>query len=95
MTGPAPHYKLMGIDVSPYTMKVLSYLKYKGVSWEWFPRNLRTEKIFRQHAQVQLIPMLFLSDGSPMQDSTPIIEYLEAEHPDPSIYPQISGQSKN
>lgn len=83
----APHYKLMGIDVSPYTMKVLSYLKYKGVSWEWFPRNLRTEKIFRQHAQVQLIPMLFLPDGSTMQDSTPIIEYLEAEHPEPSIYP--------
>ena len=49
MTELAPHYKLMGIDVSPYSMKVLAYLKYKGVSWEWLPRNLRTEKIFQQH----------------------------------------------
>ena len=81
------HYKLMGMEVSPYTMKVLSYLKYKDISWEWFPRNMRTEKTFQQNAKVQLIPMLFLTDGSAMQDSTPIIEYLEAEHPDPSIYP--------
>ena len=77
----------MGMDVSPYTMKVHAYLTYKGVFWEWLPRNLRTEKIFRQHAQVQLIPILFLADGSSMQDSTPIIEYLEAKHPDPAIYP--------
>jgi len=37
---------------------------------------------------VQLIPLLFFPNGDTMQDSTPILERLDAEYPEPSMHPQ-------
>jgi glutathione S-transferase len=34
-----------------------------------------------------LIPLVVTPDGRGLQDSTPIIEYFEAQHPEPSIHP--------
>jgi glutathione S-transferase len=50
-------------------------------------RGLKQEKLFQAHATVQLIPLLFLPDGTSMQDSTPILEHLEERYPEPSIHP--------
>lgn len=81
-------YKLLGLDISPYTMKVKAYLIFKEISFEWAPRNRKNEKLFQANARVQLIPMVFRPDGSAMQDSTLIMEEIEAHHPAPSMYPQ-------
>ena len=80
-------YRLMGLNISPYTMKVLSYFRFKGLDFEWITRSMKNEKLFQKHAKVQLIPLLFFPDGETMQDSTPMIERLEQAHPEPSIYP--------
>ena len=50
-------------------------------------RCLRNEKLFQAHAKVQLIPLVFLPDGSACPASTPILESLESSHPDPSFHP--------
>lgn len=84
----ASQFRLMGLEPSPYTMKVESFLKFKGVPYEWVSRNLKNEKLFQKHAKVQLIPLLFFPSGETMQDSTPIIERLEKEYPKPSIHPE-------
>jgi glutathione S-transferase len=84
----APRFRLMGLEPSPYTMKVQSLLKYKNIPFDWVSRNLRAEKEFQRHAKVQLIPLLFFPNGETMQDSTPILERLEADYPEPSIHPQ-------
>ena len=81
-------YRLMGLNISPYTMKVLSYLKFKGLDFEWITRSMKNEKLFQKHAKVQLIPLLFFPNGETMQDSTPMIERLEDAHRDPSIHPE-------
>ncbi|WP_300529431.1 glutathione S-transferase family protein [Maricaulis sp.] len=81
------NYRLMGLEASPYTMKVDAYLKYKGLPYEWVIRNLKNEKLFQTHAKVQLIPLLFFPSGETMQDSTLIIERLEREEDGPSIHP--------
>lgn len=81
-------FRLMGLEASPYTMKVAAYLDFKSIPYEWISRNLKTEKLFQAHAKVQLIPLLFLPDGTTMQDSTPIIEHLETVRPEPSIHPE-------
>ncbi len=79
--------RLIGLEMSPYSVKVRSYLRYKQIPFEWIDRSRDNEALFQKHARVQLIPLVLFSDDDAMQDSTPIIERLEAEHPDPSIHP--------
>lgn len=74
--------------MSPYSLKVRSYLRYKGIPFEWIDRSRKNEALFQKHARVQLIPLVLFSDDDSMQDSTPILERLEGEHPTPSIYPK-------
>jgi glutathione S-transferase len=79
-------YRLLGRPESGYTVKVRSALRYKGVAHSWLDR-FANNKLYQQHAKVQLIPLLFLPDGTSMQDSTPILELLEERYPEPSLHP--------
>ena len=80
-------YRLIGRPESGYSVKVRSALRYKGVDFAWLDR-FRERKLYQQHATVQLIPLVLLPDGAPMQDSTPILEHLEARHASPSFHPE-------
>ena len=80
--------RLIGLDMSPYSLKVRSYLRYKRIPFEWINRDRKNEALFQRHARIQLIPLVLFSDDEAMQDSTPIIERLEAENPEPSIHPE-------
>ncbi|MBW2242867.1 MAG: glutathione S-transferase N-terminal domain-containing protein, partial [Deltaproteobacteria bacterium] len=80
--------RVIGLLMSPYSLKVRAYLRYKAIPFVWIDRNRRNEKLFQRHARVQLIPLVLFPDGEAMQDSTPIIERLEEEHPEPSIHPE-------
>ena len=82
-----PMYRLFGMELSPYSIKVRSYLRYKGIPHEWIIRSTATQAEFDRHARLPLVPLLLAPDGSAMQDSTPIIEALEQRHPTPSIHP--------
>lgn len=88
MSASGERFELMGIEPSPYTVKVQSYLRFKDIPFDWVTRNLKTEKRFQRHARVQLIPMLFFPGGEAMQDSTLIMERLEGAFPDPSMHPE-------
>ena len=81
-----PAYRLIGRPESGYSVKVRSALLYKNIGFEWLDR-FRHGKLYREHAKVPLIPLVLLPDGTPMQDSTPILEHLEAHHADPSLHP--------
>lgn len=89
--GDGQHYVIMGRVESGYSMKVRSAMRYKGIAHEWIDRRLKNEKLFQKHAKVQLIPLVFLPDGSSLQDSTPILERLESDHPSPSFHPSEPG----
>ena len=88
MSEKTPGFRLMGLEPSPYTMKVDSFLKFKSIPYQWVSRNLKAETEYQAHAKVQLIPLLFLPNGDTMQDSTPILERLDAEYPRPTIHPE-------
>ncbi|MEO0550777.1 MAG: glutathione S-transferase family protein [Pseudomonadota bacterium] len=87
MSESAPRFRLMGLEPSPYTMKVESFLKFKGIPYDWVSRTMKSEKEFQENAQVQLIPLLFFPNGETMQDSTPILERLNKEYPEPGMHP--------
>jgi len=84
MTAP---FRLYGAELSPYSVKVRAYLKYKGVDFEWLPRTNARQEEFQRYAKLPLIPVLVDADENALQDSTPIIEKLEAELAGPSILP--------
>lgn len=88
MSETAPAFRLMGLEPSPYTVKVASFFKFKNIPYTWVSRSLKAEKEFQKHAKVQLIPLLFFPSGETMQDSTPILERLEKDYPEPAIHPE-------
>jgi len=81
------HYRIFGNEMSPYSVKVRSYFRYKQLPHEWIVRNASVEEEFSRYAKLPLIPLVVTPEGKGLQDSTPIIEHFEAQHPDPSIHP--------
>jgi hypothetical protein len=69
-------------------MKELSAMRFKGVPHRWKSRCLRTNKLFKQHGEVQSIPLVFRPDGSVKPDSPPIREEVEEAYPTPSLHPE-------
>jgi len=80
------HYQLIGAEESPYSVKVRAALRYKSLPYQWLTR-MQAAELFQKHARLPLIPLLVTPDGKGIQDSTPILETLEAQHPEPSIHP--------
>jgi glutathione S-transferase len=80
-------YRIFGSELSPYSIKVRSYFRYKGIPHEWIVRSADNEEEFRRHAKLPLVPLVVAEDGTAWQDSTPIIEHFEALYPEPSIHP--------
>src|SRR5882672_47272 len=83
----ADTYRIYGSELSPYSIKVRSYFRYKRIPHEWLLRSAATEAEFQRHAKLPLIPLVLAPDGAALQDSTPIIERLEGVHPDPALQP--------
>lgn len=80
-------FRLYGAELSPYSIKVRSYLRFKGVAFDWLPRTQARQEEFARYAKLPLIPVLVDAENSAMQDSTPIVEALEQQLPEPTIIP--------
>ncbi|HTO41012.1 MAG TPA: glutathione S-transferase family protein [Rhizomicrobium sp.] len=84
MTG---SYRLFGSEMSPYSIKVRSYFRYKNIPHEWIARSPATESAYKKYARLPIVPTVVTPQDEAMQDSTPIIEALDARYPSPSIHP--------
>ena len=80
-------YRIHGIELSPYSVKVRSYFRYKGLPHRWIPRSLDAEGEYQKYVKLPLVPLVVTPDNKGVQDSTPIIEYVEGTNPKPSIHP--------
>jgi len=80
-------YRIFGVEVSPYSVKVRSYFRYKAIPHQWIVRSMETQPEYQKYARLPIVPLVVTPDGEGIQDSTPIIERFEAEHREPSIHP--------
>lgn len=80
-------FRLYGAELSPYSVKVRSYLRFKGVEFEWLQRTNARQDEFARFAKLPLVPVLVDADDNAMQDSTPMIEAIEGQYAEPSITP--------
>ncbi len=81
------HYRVFGAEVSPYSVKVRSYFRYKQIPHEWIVRDPASAAEYQKYAKLPIIPLVVSPDGEAAQDSTPIIEQLEQRFPEPSVHP--------
>ena len=54
---PAP-YRIFGIELSPYSVKVRSYFRYKGIPHEWVVRHMGNMEEFQKFAKLPLVPLV-------------------------------------
>lgn len=80
-------YRLFGAETSPYSRKVESCLKFKGVDFETVSRSRANEEEFKSYAKVASVPLLVSGDKALGQDSTVLLATLEKQHPKPTILP--------
>ncbi len=81
-----PH-RIFGGEMSPYSVKVRSYFRYKGIPHRWIVRNMESQAEYGKYAKIPIVPLVVTPADEGIQDSTPIIERIETEHPAPSIHP--------
>ena len=80
-------YRIYGSELSPYSVKVRSFFRYKNLNHEWIPRSPAIQAEFQKYAKLPLVPLVVTPEGEGIQDSTPILERFEASHPEPSVTP--------
>lgn len=82
-----PH-QLLGAEVSLYTGKVRAYMRFKQLPFE---EVAATREVYRDvivpRTGVRFIPVLLSDDDVAVQDSTAIIDFLEARTPEPAVHP--------
>ena len=76
-----------GLAMSPFVRKLLAYLAEKGLESELKPAGLGSGgPEFKVASPFGKVPALVDGDYS-LSDSTAIIAYLEAKHPEPALIP--------
>ena len=80
-------YRIFGAEMSPYSVKVRAYFRYKGIPHQWLSRRANEDE-FQKYARLPIVPLVVTPDGTGIQDSTPIMEKLDADFPEPSIHPE-------
>jgi hypothetical protein len=56
-------YRIFGAELSPYSVKVRSYFRYKAIPHQWIERNSSNISEFQKHAKLPLIPLVIRPDG--------------------------------
>jgi glutathione S-transferase len=80
-------YRVFGAEMSPYSVKVRAYFRYKAIPHQWILRNAKSEPEYRKYAKLPIIPLVVTPQDVGIQDSTPIIDKMEMAFPQPSIHP--------
>jgi glutathione S-transferase len=84
------HY---GWPISHFSAKTRSYLTFKGVEFDdCYPTGLRLLFVIQRAVGRVVMPTVRMPNGQWLQDSSAIIDELEARHPTPAIHPKGASQ---
>ena len=81
-------YRLYGADLSYFTAKVRPALRYKRVpTVELLATPRAYREVIRPRTGLAFIPVVITDDDETWQDTSEILDRLEARFPDPPLYP--------
>lgn len=81
-------YRIFGVELSPFSVKIRSYFRYKQIPHQWIVRNAATMADYQKYAKIPIVPLVVTPDGKGLQDSTPIMDAMEELHPERSAHPE-------
>jgi glutathione S-transferase len=78
---------LYGSSLSPYVRKVMAYCVEKGITFDLKPTGIGDpDPGFRAASPFRKMPAID-DEGYQLADSSAILHYLEAKHPEPALIP--------
>lgn len=81
-------YQLYVSSVSYYSGKLEAYLRYKGIAHQRIEINTNTlREVILPGTGMMKVPAMQCADGRWLKDSTPMLQWLDAQHPQYGIYP--------
>lgn len=85
-------YKLYGALGSPYSQKIRALLRYRRLPHIWVDEGVRRQAALAA-VKAPVIPVLEYPDGSFANDSTPLVDDLEARHAERGVVPPDPAQA--
>jgi len=86
-------HRLFAAPISLYSGKARAYLRYKGIEYEEVLATREViEQIVHPRTGLRMIPVLITDDDVAVQDTSAIIDHLEARYPEASVYPTTPRQ---
>ena len=83
------HYRLYGGDISYFTGKARAYFRRKGIPFEELRATREVYKeIILPRVGWAVVPVVVTPEDETLQDTTEIIDALEARFPEQSVYPE-------
>lgn len=79
--GQENYFRIWQGQCSPYSYKVMTYMNYKEIPYKRVNANMIDLEWSKQVAGQSIVPVMLTPDDQVMQDSTPIIEFLEKQFP--------------
>lgn len=80
--------KLYGSNISYFTGKLEMYFRIKGIPYQFITMTMMMmNRTIRKQTGITQMPAVQLGDGRWMTDTTPTIDWFEANHPGPAITP--------
>ncbi len=64
----ADGYRIFGAEMSPYSVKVRSYFRYKAIPHQWILRNAGSQAEYEKYAKMPIIPLVVTPEGVGIQD---------------------------
>ena len=80
-------YLIYGAELSPYSVKIRAYFRYKEIPHKWIIRDQKSNVEFKKFAKLPIVPLVVTPEKKGLQDSTPIIKLLEEQYPNNSVTP--------
>ncbi|RIL05249.1 MAG: glutathione S-transferase family protein [Proteobacteria bacterium] len=80
--------RVHGSAISYFTGKLEGYLRYKEIPYERVAMTPLVRARVGGRTGTTQMPAVLLPDGRWMTDTTPILEWLETQHPEPAVIPR-------
>lgn len=84
----AAEITVYGSAISYYTGKLEAYLRYKDISYRFVAISPQIQRRLERQTGASQIPAVELADGRFMTDTTPMIDWFEAQRPEPTVIPR-------
>lgn len=85
--GAQDRYRIFGSEMSPYSVKMRSYCRYKAIPHQWIHRGPNEYEEYKKYSRLPIVPTVVTPQNEGLQDSTLIMQRLDNDFPKPSIHP--------